>query len=88
MPDTFSYACRERFGGEEIVKVSTDFVQSAGLSRRQRGRTMGPLAARQKPKLRQINYLADKTELEAPGLRRPGKEEESREGRHTIEEGT
>lgn len=37
---------------------------------------MGPLAARQKPKLRRLNYSTDKTELEAPGPRRPGKEEE------------
>lgn len=36
---------------------------------------MGLLAARQKPKLRQLNYFTDKTELEAPGPRRPGKEE-------------
>lgn len=60
----------------EFVKVSTDFVQSEGLSQQQQGRTMGPLAVRQKPKLRQLNYFTDKTELEAPGPRRPRKEEE------------
>lgn len=37
---------------------------------------MGPLAARQKPKLWQLNYFTDKAELEALGPRRPGKEEE------------
>lgn len=37
---------------------------------------MGPLAARQKPKLWQLNYFTDKAELEALGPRRPGKEED------------
>lgn len=37
---------------------------------------MGPLAARQKPKLWQLNYFTDKAKLEALGPRRPGKEED------------
>lgn len=32
---------------------------------------MGPLAAQQKPKLWQLNYFADKAELEALGPKRP-----------------
>lgn len=56
----------------EFVKVSADFVQSEGLSQQQQGRTMGPLAARQKPKLWQLNYFTDKAELEALRPRRPG----------------
>lgn len=58
----------------EFVKVSTGFVQSEGLSQQQRGRTMGPLAAQQKPKLWQLNYFTDKALLEGPGPRRPEKE--------------
>lgn len=58
----------------EFVKVSADFVQSEGLSQQQQGWTMGPLAARQKPKLWQLNYFTDKAKLEALGPRRPGKE--------------
>lgn len=58
----------------EFVKVSAGFVQSEGLSQQQRGRTMGPLAAQQKPKLWQLNYFTDKTLLDGPGPRRPGKE--------------
>ncbi|CAB1434921.1 unnamed protein product [Pleuronectes platessa] len=61
---------------QEFAKVSVDFVQSEGLSQQQQGRTMGPHAARQKPKLWQLNYFTDKAELEALGPRRPGKEEE------------
>lgn len=60
----------------EFVKVSADFVQSEGLSQQQQGRTMGPHAARQKPKLWQLNYFTDKAKLEALGPWRPGKEEE------------
>lgn len=40
---------------------------------------MGPLAARQKPKLWQLNYFTDKAELEALGPRRAGKEEDGAE---------
>lgn len=60
----------------EFVKVSADFVQSEDLSQQQQGWTMGPLAARQKPKLWQLNYFTDKAELEAPGPRRQGEEED------------
>lgn len=42
-----------------------------GLSQQQHGRTMGPLAAQQKPKLWHLNYFADKAELEALGPKRP-----------------
>lgn len=42
-----------------------------GLSQQQHGRTMGPLAAQQKPKLWQLNYFTDKAELEALGPKRP-----------------
>lgn len=40
---------------------------------------MGPLAARQKPKLWQLNYFTDKAKLEALGPRRAGKEEDGAE---------
>lgn len=42
-----------------------------GLSQQQHGRTIGPLAAQQKPKLWQLNYFTDKAELEALGPKRP-----------------
>lgn len=64
----------------EFVEVSTDFVQSAALSDQQRGRTMGPLAVRQKPKLRLLNYFTDKAELGALGPGRPATKEGRGEG--------
>lgn len=60
----------------EFVEVSADFVQSAALSDQQRGRTMGPLAAPQKPKLRLLNDLTDKAELGALGPGRPATSEQ------------
>lgn len=72
----------------EFVKVSADFVQSEGLSRQQRGRTMGPLAVQQKPKLWQLNYCTDKAELAAQGPRRPGKYEDGAKRKEGVEKGT
>lgn len=53
-----------------------------------KGRTMGPLAVRQKPKLRQLNYFTDKAKLEAQGPRRPGREEDrvKKKGRRAEKE--